>query len=176
MAAARARAAGTSLFALLAVLGCVLPDYELLAVSQHLFLAVNVMALNFCLGLGGQVSLAQGAFCGLGAYASALLHPELPGGSLAIAAVVATAVYALAAAVSRPLEKLGEGFLAMATLAVTLIFTNLILSLSPLTGGTAGMMVDSKLSLPFLGAITGDKPYYFLFLGLLLASVLVFAR
>jgi branched-chain amino acid transport system permease protein len=170
------RAAGASLFGLLAALGCILPNYELLAVSQHLFLAVNVMALNFCLGLGGQVSLAQGAFCGLGAYISALLHPALPGASLAIAAIASGSTYALAAAVSRPLEKLGEGFLAMATLGVTLIFTNLILSLESLTGGTAGMMVDFKLALPIIGPISGDKPYYFLFLGLLLVSVLVFAR
>jgi len=171
-----ARAAGTSLFAMLALLGFILPNYELLAVSQHLFLAINVMALNFCLGLGGQVSLAQGAFCGLGAYISALLHPVMPGASLAIAVAASGAAFALAAAVSRPLEKLGEGFLAMATLAVTLIFTNLILSFESITGGTAGMMVDLKLSLPFIGPISGDKPYYFLFLGLLLASVLVFAR
>jgi branched-chain amino acid transport system permease protein len=171
-----ARAAGASLFAGLAALGCILPNYQLLAVSQHLFLAVNVMALNFCLGLGGQVSLAQGAFCGLGAYASALLHPLLPGASLPIAALVSGAAFALTAAVSRPLERLGEGFLAMATLGVTLIFTNLVLSLESVTGGMAGLMVDSKLSLPLIGPISGDKPYYFLFLGLLLASVLVFAR
>jgi branched-chain amino acid transport system permease protein len=173
---AQTRLAGASLFGALAVLGFILPNYELLAVSQHLFLAINVMALNFCLGLGGQVSLAQGAFCGLGAYISALLHPVFPGGSLVIAALAAGAAFVLAGAISRPLEKLGEGFLAMATLGVTLIFTNLILSFDSLTGGTAGMMVDLTLGLPFLGQVRGDKPYYFLFLALLFVSVAVFAR
>lgn len=167
-----------SLFALvacLALVGLNLPSYELLAFNQHLFLAVTVLGLNFALGLGGQVSLAHGAFCGLGAYGSTLLHGLWPGGGLVILPGLGLAVFLLGALLSRPIEKLGEGFLAMATLGLGLIFTNLLLSLESLTGGPAGLMVDHPLTL--LGRpVQGDLAYFLLFLGLLLVGGAVFLR
>ncbi len=154
-------------FALLALPGLVLPNFQLLALNQHLFLALNVLALNFCLGLGGQISLAQGAFAGFGAYASVILHLHFPQASLVIVPAVALAAFFLAALISWPMERLGEGFLAMATLAVSLVFTNLALTLEGLTGGSAGMMADTTVSLPFVGGLSGDRAWFFVFLGLL---------
>ena len=129
-------------FAALAVVGLVTPGFQLLAVNQHLFLAVNVLALNFCLGLGGQISLAQAAFAGLGAYGSVLLHDRFPEATLVIVPAVVLGTGLLAAMLSRPMERLGEGFLAMATLCVSLVFTNLVLTLESVTGGSAGLMVE----------------------------------
>lgn len=154
-------------FAALTVIGLVTPPFRLLAVNQHMFLALNVLALNFCLGLGGQISLAQAAFAGLGAYASVLLHARFPGATLLIAPVVVGGVGFLAAVLSRPMERLGEGFLAMATLCVSLVCINLALTLEGLTGGSAGLMVESRLALPFVGTLGGDRATFFLFLGLM---------
>lgn len=161
------RASLALFFAVLTGIGLFTPGFQLLAVNQHLFLAVNVLALNFCLGLGGQISLAQAAFAGLGAYGSVLLHAQFPGASLLIVPGVVLGTGLVAAALSRPMERLGEGFLAMATLCVSLVFTNLVLTLESVTGGSAGLMVDTRLTLPGLGALSGDRTTFFLFTGLL---------
>ncbi len=161
-------------FAALAGVGCLTPGFRLVAVNQHLFLAVNVLALNFCLGLGGQISLAQAAFAGLGAYASVLLHARFPGATLVIVPAVVLGVGLLAGLVSRPMERLGEGFLAMATLCVSLVFVNLVLTLEGMTGGSAGLMVDRGLFLPGIGELGGDRATFFLFALLLALGAYVF--
>ena len=150
-----------------------LPAYELLAVNQHLLLALNVLGLNFCLGLSGQASLAQGAFCGLGAYASVLAHQAWPGGTLVILPVTAILAAGVGFVLSYPLEKLHEGFLAMATLGLSLIFSNLAVSLAQWTGGPDGMLVQEPLTV-FGLALTGDRTYFFLFLGLVTAGLYAF--
>ncbi|HML61785.1 branched-chain amino acid ABC transporter permease [Solidesulfovibrio sp.] len=161
-------------FAAMTVVGLVTPAHRLIGVNQHMFLAVNVLALNFCLGLGGQISLAQAAFAGIGAYASVLLHARFPGATLLIAPAVVVGVGLLAALVSRPMERLGEGFLAMATLCVSLVCVNVALTMESVTGGAAGMMVEAKLALPGIGALGGDRVTFFLFLLLLALGAYVF--
>lgn len=161
-------------FTVLIAVGLCSPGFALLGLNQHLFLAVNVLALNFCLGLGGQISLAQAAFAGLGAYGSVLLHARFPGASLCIVPAVVLGTGLLAAALSRPMERLGEGFLAMATLCVSLVFTNLVLTLESVTGGSAGLMVEGRLGLPGLEALSSDKLTFFLFVGLLALGSYVF--
>lgn len=162
-------------FAILATVGLFLPDYRLLVVNQHLFLALNVLALNFCLGLGGQISLAQGGMAGIGAYASVLAHAHFPQASVLVVPAVVLAAFAFAAAISRPMERLGEGFLAMATLGVSLIFTNVVLTMGDVTGGSAGLMVDSRLNVPGLGALSGDRTFFFLFLMVMACGCWMFA-
>ncbi len=161
-------------FAAMTVVGLVTPAHRLIGVNQHMFLAVNVLALNFCLGLGGQISLAQAAFAGIGAYASVLLHARFPGATLLVAPAVVVGVGLLAALVSRPMERLGEGFLAMATLCVSLVCVNVALTMESVTGGAAGMMVEAKLALPGIGALAGDRITFFLFLLLLALGAYVF--
>lgn len=163
-----------ALFAGLTVLGLVLPGVELLGLNQHLFLALNVMALNFCLGLGGQASMAQAAFCGLGAYASVMLGEAFPGLAPAWPPLAVVLCAGLAALVSMPLERLGEGFLAMATLGLGLIFSNSVLTFESVTGGSNGLVVNAPLQLPFFGPMAGDRASYFLFLAVLAAAVAVF--
>lgn len=163
------------LLAGLALLGLALPNFQLLALNQHLVLAANVLALNFCLGLGGQASMATAAYCGFGAYASVLLHGFWPEGSLVILPAVVLASFGLGCAVSYPMEKLGQGFLAMATLCVCLIFTNLVLTFTPLTGGGNGMLVAVHPSLPWLGELKGDRANFFALLALLALGGYLFA-
>lgn len=156
-------------------LGALLPGVHLLALNQHLFLALNVLALNFCLGLGGQASMATGAFCGFGAYAMVIGLGFWPQGTLVIVPAVTLAAFLLAAGVSKPLEKLGEGFLAMATLCLGLIFVNLVLTFTPLTGGSNGMMVLHSPSLPLLGELKGDRANFVALLALLALGGYLFA-
>ncbi|MEA4856269.1 branched-chain amino acid ABC transporter permease [Solidesulfovibrio sp.] len=161
-------------FAALVAIGLFTPAHRLLGVNQHMFLAINVLALNFCLGLGGQISLAQAALAGIGAYASVLLHARFPGATLVIVPGVVLGTGLLAGLVSRPMERLGEGFLAMATLCVSLVCVNVALSLEGLTGGAAGLMVEHKLALPVVGALGGDRVTFFLFTLLLALGAYLF--
>lgn len=167
-------AGSAALLLALAVLGPFVPAYELFGLNQHLLLAANVLALNFCLGLGGQASLAQGAFCGLGAYLSVLAHQAWPEATPAILAGVALSTWALGYVLSYPLERLGEGFLAMATLGLSLIFTNLAVSLASITGGPDGMLVTTPLSLFGAASLRGDLEHYYLFLSLLAVGLYLF--
>src|SRR6266568_2192535 len=90
------------------------------------------------MGFGGQVNLAQAAFFGTGAYASALLsttygwNPWLA----APVAVLATCVVALAVAFSS------------------------LLSNSDLTGGASGISKIPPLALPGLD-LSGPRDYYY---------------
>ena len=47
--------------------------YGLFILSQWAVMTIAAMGLNLTLGYAGQVSLAQGAFVGIGAYASAIM-------------------------------------------------------------------------------------------------------
>lgn len=100
--------------------------------------AINsVAAVGLCLMLGfaGQTSLGQAAFFGVGAYATTLaanrfgLEPVL---CIAIGAVIAMA---LGWAISRPLSRLHDHYLAMATLAFGMLMYIAFANARPLTGG-----------------------------------------
>src|SRR5882757_10785598 len=47
--------------------------YGLFILSQWAVMTIAAMGLNLTLGYAGQVSLAQGAFVGIGAYAAAIM-------------------------------------------------------------------------------------------------------
>src|SRR5689334_25074987 len=50
--------------------------YGLYILSQWAVMSIAAMGLNLTLGYAGQVSLAQGAFVGIGAYAGAILTTQ----------------------------------------------------------------------------------------------------
>ena len=100
-----ARACGWLALALLAALPLALPDYPLYVASLTLIYALAAIGLNLTLGYAGQISLAHGAFMGIGAYALVLLTargvPFFPalatGGILAFACGILLRQYKLAA-------------------------------------------------------------------------------
>ncbi len=109
---------------------------------------VAVLALGLVLvtGLGGQFSLAQAAFFGIGAYGSGLLTVRL-GWSAGLALVASAAVaVALAYLLGKPVFRLRGHFLAMGTLALTEIFFVVVSNLT-LTGGGGGFGGIVPLSL-----------------------------
>jgi branched-chain amino acid transport system permease protein len=68
--------------------------YGLFILSQWAVMTIAAMGLNLTLGYAGQVSLAQGAFVGIGAYASAIMTSQgLPLiAALGVAVVVCFAI------------------------------------------------------------------------------------
>ncbi|GGC65027.1 branched-chain amino acid ABC transporter permease [Chelatococcus reniformis] len=106
--------------------------------SLLIYTAINaIAAIGLCLifGLAGQISLAQAAFVGIGAYATTLATNRLHLDSTL--AIVAGGLVAMACGwlVSRPLSRLHDHYLAMGTLAFGIIAYILFANLSSLTGG-----------------------------------------
>lgn len=133
---------------------------------------IVVMGLGLLMGYAGQISLGHAAFYGLGAYVSAVLsgtyqvNPWLA--MVAAAAVTGILAYIL----GRPILRLQEHYLALATLGMGLIIHSVFVEESELTGGPSGM------SLPYLKitgiALNNDFKFYFLVWGVVLL-VLVMA-
>jgi branched-chain amino acid transport system permease protein len=133
----------------------------------YLVLALNCDLLG---GFLGYMTLGQGAFFGLAAYATVLLLNSarldaLGPADIPVAILIAAGVsLAVAFAVAYPLFRLSGAYFAMATFAMVLLIRHLILNLPGLTGGSYGVYVSPRhyLSLPVA---------YALALGLLVASV-----
>lgn len=114
-------------------------DYIL---SLGVFFFVNLLligGLNLVMGFGGQISLCQAGFYGIGAYVSGVLSVRY--GVPPIAGVaIATAGAALSALIiGLPALKLRGDYLAMATLGFNAILTVLFNELVSLTGGPNGL-------------------------------------
>lgn len=132
---------------------------------------IGALGLNLLTGLAGLVSLAHGAFLGIGAYVSAYLvmDLELPFWLALPGAGLLTALCGLVFAI--PALRLKGLYLAVATLAAQFIVEYLLVHLEGLTGGVLGKMVD----FPVLAGFTFDTDisYYYLILTLMLSALLV---
>ena len=124
----------------------VLGVYYLHVVNVALVNVILVVGLNFILGFGGQISLAQAAFFGLGAYGYSIL--ALRHAPPLIAAVAGIALAAGAGlALGWPALKLKGHYLALATLGFGIIMQQLMINLGRLTGGANGLSAIPKFSL-----------------------------
>ena len=114
-------------------------DYVL---SLGIYFFINLLligGLNLVMGYGGQISLCQAGFFGLGAYISGVLATKYGVPSLLglCAALVGTALAALV--IGLPALRLRGNYLAMATLGFNAILSVLFNELVPLTGGPNGL-------------------------------------
>jgi len=108
------------------------------AITIGMFSAVAV-PLGLIYGQGGILSLAQGTFAALGAYAAGILATKTgvsPWVSLVAAAVLPAA---LAAALARPILRLPPLALVIATLAFATIVEEVLVVAGPITGGRVGL-------------------------------------
>ncbi|WP_127817772.1 branched-chain amino acid ABC transporter permease [Microbacterium sp. CPCC 204701] len=118
------------------------------AVGDVAVFAVVIMSSNLLTGVTGQISLAQGAFFGMGAYTTAMLVQNLDmsyWASLPIAVLVAATVGAIA---GLPALRIAGLHLALVTLGLALVFPTAILRLGDAGGGPAGLSVDKSLEMP----------------------------
>lgn len=111
-------------------------------------MAVVVMSANLLTGVAGQISLAQGAMLGFGAYTSAILVNSSgwsPAATLPAAIAVGTAVGALA---GLPALRISGIQLALVTLAIAMVFPTLVLRLGETGGGPNGLILVRGLEPP----------------------------
>lgn len=120
---------------------------HLLAVAA--VMSIAAMSLNLLIGVAGQLSLAHGAFLGLGGYTTAILTTK-SGWSFWETAVLALGVGAAAGiALGAPALRLQGHYLGMVTLGAGQIFVIFLTTAVDLTGGADGI---SGIPAPHLGA------------------------
>lgn len=157
------------LLALLAALPFLVNVFYLGVVVLGAIYAVAVLGLYFVMGLTGQLSLAQGAFFGIGAYASAILStrfgwafwPSM--GAAAVAGLVVGLVLGYA------VLRLTGHYLALATIGLAIIATIVFQQWKPVTGGPNGI---SGVKPPTIGGFVLTQNFYYFYLVLLFLIVL----
>ena len=134
-----------------------------------LVFAIGAVGLNIITGYAGYVSLGQGAFLGLGAYTTAILSTKV-GASPFVwvpAAGLMTGVVAAFLGVVA-MRARGHSFVIL-TIAFLFLVQLVATNWSELTNGTAGL----TLPLPLWDPAYANWPFYYLLLGILVASLLM---
>jgi branched-chain amino acid transport system permease protein len=139
--------------------------YGLFILSQWAVMTIAAMGLNLTLGYAGQVSLAQGAFVGIGAYAGAILTTQ----GFPLIAAVAVAImlcFAIGWLLGYPALRVQHHYLAFVTLAFSTLAFLVFRNESWLTGGIYGI---SNIPRPHIFGLATSKPlpFYYVCLGAL---------
>jgi branched-chain amino acid transport system permease protein len=113
--------------------------YGTYVLSLWLVTAVAVMGLNLTLGLAGLKSLAQAAFMGIGAYATALLTTKGGMGWLPAFAISGLLTFAIGLVLGFPALRVKAHYLAFVTLAFSTLIWLVLRNEQWLTGGVFGL-------------------------------------
>jgi len=157
--------------ALLAVLLWLLPygldSYSIHVVNVIIIFAVLAVGLGLAMGIGGQVNLAQVAFFGVGAYATAILTTR-SGLGFWFAAVLAVAVtMVVGLLVGLPALRIQSHYLGIVTLGLALAFTNWVTN-AQIAGGAEGI---SAIPVPSLPGVDLSSEYLYYYLELIVFAV-----
>jgi branched-chain amino acid transport system permease protein len=138
------------------------------------------LGVSLLLGHCGIVNLAQAVFYGIGAYSTAYLTTEINLSSIWGFVVGATLSMGIAFIIGWPVLRLTGYFLALATLALSIIGNALFYQWDWLTQGTLGIGGIPKLHLLTYSLDTPKQFYYFVwalaFIGILLSRNLADSR
>jgi branched-chain amino acid transport system permease protein len=160
------------------VLACAAPltfsSYHLFQLTLVVIYSIALLGLNILTGYGGQISLGQGAFYGIGAYTTAILvhHLSVPYWlTLPCAGVVCGVVGFL---FGLPAVRLEGLHLALATFALGVVFPQILKSrgIERLTGGVQGITLE-KVEAPFGLSLSSDQWLYCLSLATALVLFVV---
>lgn len=171
---AKVKVAGITAFFLLfpQLMNGLLGDSGLYYVSVLNLIAIAVigaLGLNILTGFTGQISIGHGAFMGVGAYTVGVLTTKLGLSywlALPLAGVTAAVVGAFFGIPSLRLKGL---YLAIATLAAQVIIEYTIIHCPSLTGGSAGIVLQT----PSLGSVSlaSDTAFYYFVLIVVIVAV-----
>ncbi len=145
-------------------------SYWLYMSTLTLIYVLGAAGLNLILGYAGQISLAQGAFMGIGGYTVAILVAQHGWPMLAALAAGGVVGFGLGLLVGIPALRMGTHYLAMMTLGVEVVYLAVVTNESGLTGGAEGMSVPIGLSLGRLHITSGFA--YELFVAVVVTLVL----
>jgi branched-chain amino acid transport system permease protein len=162
---------------LLVAVACLLPfvtqEYVVTELSAAMYLALGVLSVNLLTGFNGQISLGHGAFFGLGAYIAGVLISD-HGWTYPEATPVAVVVVGVGGAlVGIPALRIRGLYMALTTLAVALVFPELIEEFQGSTGGADGKAVSAPVPPAWLHISSQFLTYFVSLLALVAASILV---
>jgi branched-chain amino acid transport system permease protein len=162
---------GLILIGVAVVVSQILSGADLIRVGQGVAFALIMLSLVPLVGYGGQVSLCQMTFAGLGAYAMAKLGADGTIFGLIIAAALTAAVGAL---IALPALRLQGLYLALSTLAFAVLMDNMFFSNDHVFGNLGSVPVKR---VSFLGLHFASERAYFVLLvvAFALLSMLVVA-
>ena len=149
-----------------------LKSFGIYLISLWAVLAVAAIGLNLTLGYAGQISLAQGAFVGIGAYCVALLTPAGVPYSVAFACA-GLLCFAIGWLLGYPALRVQHHYLAFITLAFTTLVFLVLRNEEWLTNGIYGINAIPRPT--FLGWSTG-RPLNFYFFSLGTLTVIALAN
>jgi branched-chain amino acid transport system permease protein len=142
--------------------------YGLYILSEWAVMTIAAIGLNLTLGYAGQVSLAQGAFVGIGAYCTAILTAQ--GWPFVAAVALALALcFVIGWLLGYPALRVQHHYLAFVTLAFSTLAFLVFRNESWLTNGTEG--IDSVARPIILGVSTRTPLAYYYFCLFALAVV-----
>jgi branched-chain amino acid transport system permease protein len=134
---------GVIIVAALLVPSLLTSGFQLRLASIIWVYAILTMGFNLLYGFTGQISMGQQTFFAIGAYGFAMLQSKLgwsPFVAMPVAVLIAAAV---ACIIGLPILRLRTHYLAMATLAFSLMVVGLANRWVDFTGGTAGIQVPA---------------------------------
>jgi branched-subunit amino acid ABC-type transport system permease component len=136
-------------------------------VYSVIFLSITVIT-----GMGGQISLAQATFAGIGAFTTAQLVSALDA-NVMVGMFAGAAMAALVGAVlAIPVLRLAGIYLSLATLAFALMFDNILVPVGWIGGGVTPVRVPRPVIGPF--DLSNNKTFFvFALIVLTVVSVLV---
>lgn len=130
---------GVAVLAVLLGLPLILKPYGVNLISMWAVTSMAAVGLNLTLGYAGQVSLAQGAFVGIGAYTMALLSTHFGWPLLAAIPVAAVICFAVGWGLGYPALRVQHHYLAFVTLAFSTLVFLVLRNEAWLTNGVAGI-------------------------------------
>lgn len=143
--------------------------YWIRLLSMALMFATLAQAINLITGFAGYPAFGNVVFFGCGAYATAIVMVKF-GGPFWLGVVSAAFVSLVIVLLIGPaLLRLRGHYFAIATVGMNEMVKALVANLTPLTGGGMGLSIP----LPPWDPTQTSRNFYFLFLAVMLASVLV---
>jgi branched-chain amino acid transport system ATP-binding protein/branched-chain amino acid transport system permease protein len=150
--------------AVLAVLAWLLP-YQLTAYSMHvvdvtLLYALLAVGLGLAMGIAGQINLAQIAFFGVAAYATAILTTQAGYGFWVAALIAIIIAAAVGLIIGTTALRIQSHYLGIVTLGLALAFTNWLTN-SKMSGGGDGIPGIPGPTIPGID-LSSEYLYYYL--------------
>jgi len=145
-----------------------LNQYQLHVVTVVLIYVPLVLGQNLITGNSGQVSMAHGAFYGVGAYATAILAGTYGWSTLAVLVVGMVAAGFLGLLIGLPAIRISGDYLFIVTIGVNLAFLDVASQWVSVTGGTSGL---PGLPEPAFGSFVVGTYVRFYYFALIMAAV-----
>ncbi len=141
--------------------------------SRVITFAIAVLGLNLLTGFSGQISVGHGAFFGVGAYTTAILVADHGWPHLASTLVAAVVAFSIGIVIGLPALRVRGVYLALVTLAMAVLFPQVIKRFDDVTGGSQGKRVPDFEAPGWTGLADDQWIYYVLLAFAVVAWVLV---